>query len=1383
MHRSRQIIIHIICFILSINSLQSSSENIQFDQIGPIVIPNCILQDSYGFIWIGAQEGLIKYDGYNFKRYTNIPFDSTSLSNNWVMAVEEDKKGNLWIGTWGGGLNYFDQKTEKFTRYILDRNKSNHPSNVNIGSIIVNNDGSLWIGTQDQGLVHFKIDSTRKVTTRIINLSNNSISADKRGENFVLDLFKDRNGKLWIGTIGGGLKMLNPETGKITHFKHNPDNPTSISSNIVSSICEDSHGNLWIGTGHFMFAYGNGLNKFDPGSKQFIHYKHNPGDPNSLASNNVTSLLIDSEGILWIGTLNNYLNSIPISELLNSSSPKFTHYYKFNRSNINSIYEDRLGNIWIALFGRTVHIYNRQQNPFIWYRYMDGKTNTLWSSAAMVQVDKSGNLWFGGGGLDRYNPINGEYTHFSHNPANPSGLNSNVVTSICEDKYGYYWIGTSLGLNRFDPKTGIFKHYQEEPDNPFGLRSNIINEVLTSKAGDLWIASLKSGLQLYDLDKNRFYHLEIDTVHTTDVSIYNIFEDQTGTLWIQTTNYGLYSLNLKDHKIETIKHYINDENNRNSLSYNLVSDVIRPQVVDTNALWIATSNGLNRLDLITDTFKHFYIEHGLPSNHILKVLEDDEGNIWCTCVTGMAVYNVKSGEIKNFSKDDGMPIDEFSGRSQNACKTADGQLIFGAAIGALGFYPDQLKTNTLIPPVHLTDFKIHHESVKLDTAIQFAKSIELTHEQNAFSIEFVALNFINPGKNQYAYKLKGFHDDWIQCRNERIASFTNLDPGSYVFHVKGSNNHGVWNEVGTSVNITIRPPWWRTNWSYLIYIILLGMILYALRQYDLKRQRLKHQLALEHEHTENLQEIDRMKSRFFANISHEFRTPLTLILGPIKKWLPQLRNHGIKQDLQIMQRNANRLFQLINQLLDLSRIEAGGMPLQARDEDIVLLLRGYMQSFESFAKIKHINLKFLPKKNSIKIYLDRDKIEKIIYNLLSNAFKFTPEKGTVEVTVDRCSYNNYLPIAAAREFAEITISNTGFYIPPEKIKHIFDRFYQADDSAIHGYAGSGIGLALTKELIELHHGKIDVVSKIETGTTFTVNLPLGIEHLTQNEIVSSTSSPAATIEMDLLSETELGEKEHFQDKKGLPLIMIVEDNKDVRFYIRGHLDQSFRLIEASNGKVGFRTAIQKIPDLIISDVMMPGMGGFELCCKLKSDERTSHIPVILLTARAEMSDKINGLETGADDYLTKPFDAEELLARIKNLISQREKLRNHYLKTFSLELSNPNLTSVDQLFITKTNSIIEKHISDSEFSISDFAREVGFSHSQLIRKLEGLTGLKPSHYIRSYRLLQAKQMFDQKVGNISQVAYDSGFSNLSYFSRSFKAQFGLLPSQYIKQIS
>ncbi len=1377
------ILVQLLFFICSI--LHSQSVEPLFDAL-PIGIPNCILHDSHGFVWIGAQVGLFRYDGYELKYYHPEPFDSISLSANYVMVIKEDAKGNLWIGTLGGGLNYFDQRTEKFTRYIHHPQKSNDIGSNMITRILPNKDGSLWLGTRGNGLSYMSWDSTGNPIFRHYNqrsdprleISNNSIAA----------LFKDRNNTLWIGTLWDGLIQFEPISGTVRYFRHDPKNPNSLSHNAVSSICEDDSGYLWIGTGHVVIQSGGGLNQFDRRTETFRHYKNDPDDPSSLCSNIISCLEIDQEGILWIGTADKSITSVPLEELYREKKPAFRRYSNFGNKIINNIYQDRLGNIWIAPQDMYIYKYDRYQSPFIYYGPIRGKPDGMRDSGVeCIYKDKKGNIWFGHhfSGLDKYDPVTGRYTHFPHIPGSNKGPASNWINGICEDAKGNLWIGTQeSGIDCYDPNTGIFTNLQSEPENPHGLRSDFIRCLITNRAGDLWVALQNKGLQLFDVKNRRFIDFDIKTNDTEDVEFSTLYEDHKGILWIGTWKNGIYGLSVHQRKLIAIEHYTHDPQDHTSLGNNNIGDIIRPQVYDTSALWIATDNGLNRLDLISKTFTHFYERDGLPDNYILSVLEDDAGDIWVATTKGVCRFNLQTNSFRNYGRGDGLPFISFGGARQNTAKSADGQLFFSGSDGSIGIYPDQIKDNPHVPPIRLTDFNIFHESVKLDTAIQFKKTLILHHDQNAFSFAFSALNFTNPEKNQYAYKMEGFHDDWIHIGNERTASFTNLDPGRYVFRVKGSNNHGIWNKEGISVNVIILPPWWRSKPAYALYLLLIGTILYTSWRFQLNRLRLKHQLALEHMEAEKLQEIDGLKSRFFANISHEFRTPLTLILGPIPKWLPRLRNHELKQDLQLMQRNANRLYRLINQLLDLSKLESGSMILQAREENIVQLLRGYVQSFESQAKIRKIALKFSAEQESIHLYVDRDKIEKIVYNLLSNAFKFTQEGGKIAIVIHNPPVSPLMHKGGnegrSGEYIEISVSDTGQGIPADKINRVFDRFYQADDSSVREQEGSGIGLALTKELVELHHGKITVQSMQNEGTTFTIWLPLGKEHLRKQDIITTampdTGQPVAELEM------EPGKSGNRKPKirKKLPIILIVEDNSDVRFYIRGHLESSCSILEAANGNEGLQTAIEKIPDLIISDVMMPEMDGFEFCKKVKADQRTSHIPVILLTARAASQDKIDGLETGADDYVIKPFDARELQVRVKNLIAQREKLRIYYLQILNQGASDLKVISADETFLNKSIAVTEKHMADPDYSMEQFAGEVGFSHSQLVRKLESITGLSPSLFLRSRRLLRARQLLDQKAGNIAQIAYQCGFNNLSYFSRSFKFQFGQLPSEYLK---
>jgi signal transduction histidine kinase/DNA-binding response OmpR family regulator/ligand-binding sensor domain-containing protein len=1206
----------------------------------------------------------------------------------------------------------------------------------------------------------------------------------------IQDMYKDDQGFLWLATVGLGLQRLNIATGEIKSYKHDPDDPYSISHNMISSICEDDSGNLWIGTGFIQFKTGGGLNKFDRKTEQFTNYRHNLNNPFSLSSDIIKDVFIDRNNNLWVGVSDEGLFSVPLHEINGDSKPQFNRYAGAG-SWMNSVYEDRQGNIWVASQSFFIKKYNPQQNIFPFFKHISNNPNSLAGYYVLcIYIDSKNNIWFGhqNTGLTKYNPRTKTYKHYNHHPENPNGLSENWINAICEDNDGNIWIGTqSNGINILNPANDTFRQITADNQNPKELSSNNVKMIIKSTSGDLYIISNQSGMQLYNVDNEQFVKLDLDTTSTEDEDILAMYEEQFGKLWVGTRTNGMYSVSIKDYQIESVEHYIHNPYDQQSLSNNLIGDIIQPQVGDTNALWISTNGGLNRFDLQTRTFTHLMEKEGLSSNFVMEVLEDNSGNIWCTTLDGISKYNPRTGKIKNYTKEDGLPVTYFGGGRAVSAVGADGQLYFcSSGFGVIAFSPEKIKDNPYIPPIRLTDFKVFHKSITLDTSIQFKKELTLTHDQNAFSFEFAALNFTNPLKNQYAYKMEGLIDDWILIGTERKASFTNLVPGNYVFRVKGSNNDGIWNEKGTSIQVTILPPWWRTWWAYSIYVIIFVLMLYALRRYDLKRQRLKSELALEYEHSQKLQDIDRMKSRFFANISHEFRTPLTLILGPIEKLLSKVVDTETQNELSIMQRNAKCLQRLINQLLDLSKLEAGGMTIQANEINIVELVYGYVQSFESLAERKGIELNFRAEEENISAFVDRDKIEKILNNLLSNALKFTNEGGLVEVAVGS-SNGTTKTYSVYSDLIIIKVSDTGIGIPPSRIEKIFDRFYQIDDSQKREHEGTGIGLALTKELVELHHGQIMVKSEVGKGTIFSISLPLGRDHFqvieTVDDQLDTSLSTVKEKEHTHIEETATDYADNSEQpllgKTGKPIVLIVEDNPDMRAYISSHLDEYYKILEAEDGQQGFDKAIEAIPDLIISDVMMPKMDGFELCDKIKTDSCTSHIPVILLTARAESEDRIEGLQTGADDYLIKPFDAKELQVRVKNLIEQRVKLRKRFFKEIVLGSQEIRIDSPDEQFIKRLFNICQQHIAEADFNVDILGKEAGMSRSQLHRKLKGLTDQSATEFIKTLRLRRAALLIMESHENISKIAYEVGFNNLSYFNKSFKELFGQTPSDFL----
>jgi len=975
--------------------------------------------------------------------------------------------------------------------------------------------------------------------------------------------------------------------------------------------------------------------------------------------------------------------------------------------------------------------------------------------------------------LNRFDLKSGLFTSYKHDPENINSISNNWVFDINESQSGksrVLWFSTNRGLNKIDLKTKrITSYYISNNDQVH----NSMSDLSEDKNGIIWIGTYSTYLYSFDPKTEQFtrhksYGRPINTLRT----------DLSGLLWIGSET-GLYKFNTAT-KEETQYRHI--EGDLKSISNNSVNSIFEDK---NGILWIGTAGGLNKFDRSTETFTSFAEKDGLFNSKISAILEDGQGNLWLGTGKGISKFNPNSGTFRNFDATDGLHGDAFTGASY---MNQQGEMFFGGRNGLTYFHPDSIKDNTCIPPIVLTDFQIFNKSIKpgnnspLKKQVSEVNEITLSYDQSIFSFEFAALDYHHPVKNKYAYKMDGVDPDWVHTdASRRFATYTQLDPGEYVFRVKGSNNDGIWNEEGTSIKVIITPPWWQTNLAYIVYIILGFSLIYSLRRYEINRQKLKHNLELEHVEAENLKEVDNMKSRFFANISHEFRTPLTLIFGPAKDILEKTKDVEIKESAGIIRRNANRLYGLVNQLLDLSKLEAGRMTLETSEQNIIPLLKGLVLSFLSLAERKKITLQFNTIEDNLNTYIDTEKVEKIITNLLSNAFKFTPEGGKVEVTIKLPSFPPLPKGELTGGSVEINIRDTGIGIPTERLDKIFDRFYQVDGSHTREGEGTGIGLALTKELVELHKGRIKVESKEGEGTTFTVLLPLGKEHLKPEEIVEKEIEEEATKNVE---QTELiPETENRKEKRGIdslldtdkPLLLIVEDNSDVRKYIISHLDEDYRIEEAIDGEDGYNKSIEQIPDLIVSDVMMPKMDGFEFCEKVKTDERTSHIPVILLTAKATSKDKIEGYETGADDYIMKPFDAAELKVRIKNLIEIRRKLQE---KFSSDDYNIPKeLNAMDEQFIKKVLRVINEHISEEEFSIEELGKEAAMNRWQRYKKIRALTGKSPSIFLRSVRLVKAKKMIKENKGTISEIAYSVGFSSPAYFSKCFSMEFGYPPSE------
>lgn len=1340
-----------------------------------------VVKDSKGFVWIATLDGLNRYDGKKIKTYRHSEDDPNSLGSNEVFSLCVDPYGTLWIGADSRGLNRYNPETDNFTRY-LNPNDSTALANT-IVIVISDKSGILWLGTHHGGFHSF--DPKTEKFTSYVNIPGDSSSLS---HNYIWALLEDSKGNLWIGTIGGGLNKFNRESGTFTRYQHDPVNPNSLSNDLVPGICEDKSGALWLGT------YGGGINKLiftgDNDSAVFTHYKYNPSNPVGISGNNIDCIMVDKNDFLWFGTaqtgLNRSASSLDNNDQLSIISYKHDPYDPSSLigNSIRHLYVDDDEVYWISSYGG-LNIYNSKQKPFRNYKHEAGNPFSFEGDFATTLLeDKSGTIWIGtqNGGLNKWDRKTDKIINFIHDPFNPNSISENTVKSLGEDKDGYIWVGTyAESLNKFDKKTGKFVRYKHDPLKPGTISEITLDRgiVEDKKSGLLWIATANKGFNIYNKKTDSFFNIynNPDSLKILNSNLYTGIRliDRKGIFWIATKEGGLILCDPEKDELNRLE-YNPDE--AASLGDNSILSVYEDK---SGFFWIGTGgSGLLKLDKRDNKFCRYSIKDGLPGEVINSILEDDHGYFWISTNKGLSKFNTTNETFRNYDVEDGLLSNDMG----KGIKTKSGEMMFICGSGFVIFHPDSIKDNIKIPPVYITDFYLFNKPVpvgydSLSGRIVLKKSIietdelELNYDDNVFSFEFVALDYQAPFNNKYAYIMEGFDKDWTYTdANRNIATYTNLDPGEYVFRVKGSNNDGYWNEKGASMKVIILPPWWRTNLAYLIYFLLIGSIIYFTWKAQLKRIKIKNEYEMSKFEAQKLHEVDELKSRFFANISHEFRTPLTLILGPVKQVMDRTKDEKNKDELGIAHKNANKLLGLVNQLLDISKLESGNMKLRTSPINYISLLKALTLSFTSYAERKRIILKFNSAEDEIILYLDRDKIEKIITNILSNAFKFTPEGGSIEVTLGKDD-----------KYVKTIISDTGIGIPKEKMSKIFDRFYQVDGSHTREQEGTGIGLALTKELVDLHKGKIDVESEESKGTKFVISIPLGKDHLKPEEIDESEKIYEPEKESfitDSVEEKKEIQKDtiEFLEKESLPLLMIVEDNSDLRKYIKDNLTKEFRILEAVDGEDGWNESIEQIPDLIVSDVMMPKMDGFELCRKLKTDERTSHIPVILLTAKAAKEDKLEGYETGADDYIMKPFEPDELRARIKNLILQRKRIHEHFKNKGIFEFEQTNITSIDKKFLQRVIEIIKANISNTEFNVEVLTENMAVSRSLLNKKVVSLAGEPPRDLIKRMRLTKAVELIEKKFGNLSEIAFEVGFDNPAYFSECFKKQYGMPPSQY-----
>lgn len=1312
-----------------------------------------ITQDKNQFLWFGTRGGLNRYDGYRFKAYLNNE-NPNSISDNVITCLITGSNGSVIVGA-ENGLNFYNEEKDNFTR-VTKKSSLNSLSSDSIECLYQDPQKNLWVGTLN-GL-NLMVD-TKNYKFRKFYFTKPNVSAPL---NNILSIFKDDKQNIWVGTGGGLVRMFIVKGQyKFEIIKQSAQNLNSISSNYIRSITCDQQKNLWFGT-------DNGLNLYHYSSKSFTRFQKSE-DENSLINNDIRKVMCDKAGKIWIGTQ----EGVSILDPLTKNFINYKHdpdsKISLSQNSTHSIFQDRNGSMYIGTYYKGVNVVYPYSTNFMVYTNGKSKTTVSSNIISAIVEDKYHNLWVGteGGGLNYFDRSNDIFLHYFAKPNDPTALNTNLIKTLYLNREGELLVGTHRGgLFIFNPTTKKFRKIVNVKDERNTIGSAEIIAITEDSEGTVWIGS-KNGLSTLKKINNEYPAKTVKSAvekKLKDKFIQVLAEDRNKNLWIGTFA-GLFRYSLKTGKVNG--YFKNTDSN--SLKADRINCIVP---LKNGNICIGTYlGGLSIYNPKTNRFKTFTQKDGLPNNNVLGIIEDEKNNLWLSTDKGISKLALATGKFNNYTKSDGLAGNDFNFRS--FLKDSSGKFFFGGYDGLTSFYPNQIEINNNIAPIIFTGLRLFNEPVQvngpdqlLPQDIKVSQKLIFRHNENNFSIEFALLNFIKPDKNTYSYRLIGYNKTWINTTIPS-ASYANLMPGNYTFVVNGINNDGKPSGTPATIEVKILPPFWATWWAYLLYFSLFIGLLFLIIRYIFVQERLKR--------TEDLQ---RMKLNFFTYIAHEIRTPLTLITGPLENLLSNSYNNpNLHKQIVPIKHNADRLIRLITELLDFRKAETNHLKLHVSEENIIDFINEIFLSFSHLAHEKNISYEFIHESDELNLFFDKIQLEKVMFNLLSNAFKFSDKGGSISIKV-----------FSLNEEVEISITDNGRGIPYESQPNLFTAYFQVEEQEPN-QIGSGIGLLLSKIIIEAHHGTICFESKPaqndEPGlTTFSVKLKKGkshfkaeeLEHVSDHHYLIKTENekPAPSIDNYIIDEPT---KKAAASKD---TILIVEDNAEIRQFVSKLMDDHYKIIESVDGQDGWETATKTLPDLIICDVMMPKIDGLELCRRLKTDERTSHIPIIILTARSSHIHQVSGLETGADSYITKPFSPELLILTARNLLMSRAAIRQRFLKYAHLEPAELTINATDEAFMTKVLGYIEEHIADENFGVSELAEKIGMSRPILYKKIRMLTDLSVNDFVKSIRLKKARQLFLLNRYTIYEVAYQVGFNDPKYFSREFKKQFGESPRDLMK---
>jgi signal transduction histidine kinase/ligand-binding sensor domain-containing protein/DNA-binding response OmpR family regulator len=1328
-----------------------------------------ILKDSRGFIWVGTSFGLNRFDGYTVKPFFHDPRDTASLTDDEIFRLFEAPEGLLVVQTLGG-LNLYNSETESF-----ERNPgpflAKYGASLQLTNIVRDPDGSFWF-VEPGKLIKYDPQGHKSVTSKHVEGDSSSITKDD-----ISDFAIDQMGNHWVVHRNGVVENIRIAKGRARVVQRvYALNAFNKSVNTDYKIICDSDGDLWLcapGRNQGVFYYNLRENKL-----RQITTNTSPWRLNASA---VSGLIEAPNGTIWIGTDHGGINIIDkrksiVRYLLHREGEATS----VAENSVTCFHRDDQGIIWAGTYKRGVSYYHENIYRFDLYkRYALDPGSLQFEDVNEFAEDAKGNLWIGtnGGGLIYFDRQHGKFTQYLNEPGNENSLSANVIVSLYVDSEQNLWIGTYRGgLNKFDGKK--FTRYKHVEGDSLSLPSQNIWEVFEDSKQRLWIGTIESGAALFDKTTGKCHRVRMWGPNgLQSVTINVIDEDRHGNIWFGTR----YGIDVLSNDGKTFTHYPSSSDPR-SLSHNNVLDILRDS---KGRLWVATFDGLNLFDEAINGFSVY--RDNRTHNAVLAVQEDSYGHIWMCTLDGlleMTLLDESASKVsfKRYTESDGIQGRQFNHNA--GFKTRQGELVFGGPTGFNILNGRERKVE--IPPTKIvfSELELYERTVGigevidgvvvLNKSISEASEIVLPPNKNFFSIQVSALNYFNPERDRYVYKLDGLSTDWlpVDAKSHEVI-FNSLNPGHYTLRVRAANPDGVWSEHEAVLSIIMQPPFWKTKTAFVLYAFILLVALYVARRLIQQREKLKFALEQERREIQRVQEMDMMKVKFFTNVSHEFRTPLTLILTPIERLIKKATDPDQIIQFQLIQRNGKRLMKLVNQLLDFKKLEVHDIKFNPSKGDVVSFAKETALSFSDLSEKKNIRLEFHSSVDYLEALFDQDKLEKILFNLLSNAFKFTLERGVVSVNLELIREGN-------DQWIRMDVKDTGIGIPQDKIDRIFEPFFQSDLPKSIVNIGSGIGLAITKEFVRIHGGRIKVESEVGRGSCFRVMIPLIETATTGSEALrDEISIPVDDDKLAAQDEVHPGHAiDKLTGKAKKKSLLLVEDNDDFRFYLKDNLKFLYTIHEARNGVEGWNMVLSQQPDLIVSDIMMPEMNGIELCTKIKSDERVSHIPVILLTARSSEEQRLEGFKTGADDYITKPFNFEVLEARINNLLRQREKSQKVFRKTLEVKSSELQITPLDVKFIENAVKCVERNVSSAEFSVEDLGPELGISRAYVFKKILALTGKTPLEFIRTIRLQHAAQLLEKSQLSVREVAYKVGFNNPKYFTKYFKEQFNVLPSDY-----